>query len=242
MLWDVVYPDRAPDGALRHGDELTVAGRELRVLHTPGHSPGGVCLVLPDGHVFGGDTLFRGGPGATGRSYSDFPTIIESIRTRLLTLPPRRSCTPVTATPRRSATRPRTSTSGSPVVTDDPGSFPARTAVGHRRVGGYRAGDRRRARAARLARRRRRARRVEKLAETAEQIIAAGWHARSRARSTSPIPLAVDDFFAADRGRARTGRRAREQRGHRAARCAARYDDDDPPPDHRDEPARPDAS
>jgi glyoxylase-like metal-dependent hydrolase (beta-lactamase superfamily II) len=39
------------------------------------------------GAVFSGDTLFRGGPGATGRSYSDFPTIIESIRSRLLTLP-----------------------------------------------------------------------------------------------------------------------------------------------------------
>jgi glyoxylase-like metal-dependent hydrolase (beta-lactamase superfamily II) len=37
--------------------------------------------------LFSGDTLFQGGPGATGRSYSDFPTIIESIRTRLLTLP-----------------------------------------------------------------------------------------------------------------------------------------------------------
>jgi len=37
--------------------------------------------------VFGGDTLFKGGPGATGRSYSDFPTIIESIRDRLLVLP-----------------------------------------------------------------------------------------------------------------------------------------------------------
>ena len=58
------------------------------MLHTPGHSPGGVCLVGPDGHVFGGDTLFKGGPGATGRSYSDFPTIIESIRDRLLVLPP----------------------------------------------------------------------------------------------------------------------------------------------------------
>jgi glyoxylase-like metal-dependent hydrolase (beta-lactamase superfamily II) len=86
-LWDVVYPERAPDAALRHGDDLGVAGSTLRVLHTPGHSPGGVCLLLPGGHVFGGDTLFRGGPGATGRSGSDFPTIIESIRTELLTLP-----------------------------------------------------------------------------------------------------------------------------------------------------------
>jgi glyoxylase-like metal-dependent hydrolase (beta-lactamase superfamily II) len=38
--------------------------------------------------LFSGDTLFKGGPGATGRSFSDFPTIIESIRTKLLTLPP----------------------------------------------------------------------------------------------------------------------------------------------------------
>ena len=87
MLWDVVYPERAPDGALRDGDLLRVAGTDLRVLHTPGHSPGGVCLLTPDRHVFGGDTLFKGGPGATGRSYSDFPTIITSIRERLLTLP-----------------------------------------------------------------------------------------------------------------------------------------------------------
>jgi glyoxylase-like metal-dependent hydrolase (beta-lactamase superfamily II) len=87
MLWDTVYPDRKPDGAVRDGDELEVAGEPLRILHTPGHSPGGVCVLGPDGHVFGGDTLFNGGPGATGRSYSDFPTIIESIRARLLVLP-----------------------------------------------------------------------------------------------------------------------------------------------------------
>jgi glyoxylase-like metal-dependent hydrolase (beta-lactamase superfamily II) len=87
MLWDAVYPDRKPDGAVRDGDELEVAGERLRIAHTPGHSPGGVSLVGPDGHVFGGDTLFNGGPGATGRSYSDFPTIIDSIRDRLLVLP-----------------------------------------------------------------------------------------------------------------------------------------------------------
>ena len=87
MLWDAVYPDRKPDGAVRDGDELEVAGERLRIVHTPGHSPGGVCLLGPDGPVFGGDTLFQGGPGATGRSYSDFPTIIDSIRDRLLVLP-----------------------------------------------------------------------------------------------------------------------------------------------------------
>jgi glyoxylase-like metal-dependent hydrolase (beta-lactamase superfamily II) len=92
MLWDVVYPNRGPNGTLTHGDTVTVAGESLRVLHTPGHSPGGICLLTdPDGanpgHVFGGDTLFNGGPGATGRSFSSYDTIIDSIRTELLTLP-----------------------------------------------------------------------------------------------------------------------------------------------------------
>ena len=88
MLWDAVYEDATPDTALADGDELSVAGNMLKVLHTPGHSPGGVCLLSTEGEVFGGDTLFKGGPGATGRSYSDFDTIITSIRDRLLTLPP----------------------------------------------------------------------------------------------------------------------------------------------------------
>ncbi len=81
-------PTARPTTRSVDGDELDVAGERLRVVHTPGHSPGGVCLVGPDGHVFGGDTLFKGGPGATGRSFSDFPTIIESIRDRLLVLAP----------------------------------------------------------------------------------------------------------------------------------------------------------
>jgi glyoxylase-like metal-dependent hydrolase (beta-lactamase superfamily II) len=89
MLWDAVHPDRPPDRTIEDGDELTAGGVTLRALHTPGHSPGGVSLHDQAGErIFAGDTLFRGGPGATGRSYSDFPTIIESIRTRLLTLPP----------------------------------------------------------------------------------------------------------------------------------------------------------
>ena len=88
MLWDVVHPGRAPDQALADGDVLRVAGVELTVLHTPGHSPGGVCLHDGGTTLFSGDTLFAGGPGATGRSFSDFPTIIDSIRDRLLVLPP----------------------------------------------------------------------------------------------------------------------------------------------------------
>jgi glyoxylase-like metal-dependent hydrolase (beta-lactamase superfamily II) len=85
MLWDAVH-DVAPTADLIAGELITVAGSTLRVIHTPGHSPGGVCLV-GDGVVFSGDTLFHGGPGATGRSYSDFPTILDSIRTSLLSLP-----------------------------------------------------------------------------------------------------------------------------------------------------------
>ena len=89
VLWDMTHPDREPDSYLADGMRLDIAGTALRVLHTPGHAPGAVCLYLPDqGVLFSGDTLFAGGPGATGRSYSDFDTIIDSIRTKLLTLPP----------------------------------------------------------------------------------------------------------------------------------------------------------
>jgi len=89
MLWNQVYVARGPDMPLKDGQTFEVGGATLSVLHTPGHSPGGVCLYWEsEGVLFSGDTLFKGGPGATGRSYSDFPTIIDSIRTRLLTLPP----------------------------------------------------------------------------------------------------------------------------------------------------------
>ncbi|MQS36906.1 MBL fold metallo-hydrolase [Streptomyces katsurahamanus] len=88
-LWKQTHPDRAPDGELSDGRTLTVGGVELTVLHTPGHAPGAVCLYAPElATVFTGDTLFQGGPGATGRSFSHFPTIIDSIRDRLLSLPP----------------------------------------------------------------------------------------------------------------------------------------------------------
>jgi glyoxylase-like metal-dependent hydrolase (beta-lactamase superfamily II) len=89
MLWNQLYTARGPDMPLNDGQTFEVGGATLTVLHTPGHSPGGVCLHLAsEGVLFSGDTLFKGGPGATGRSFSDFPTIIDSIRTKLLTLPP----------------------------------------------------------------------------------------------------------------------------------------------------------
>ncbi|WLQ32933.1 MBL fold metallo-hydrolase [Streptomyces castrisilvae] len=88
-LWKRTHPDRAPDGELADGQEITVAGTTLTVLHTPGHAPGAVCLYAPGlATVFTGDTLFQGGPGATGRSFSSFPVIVDSIRDRLLTLDP----------------------------------------------------------------------------------------------------------------------------------------------------------
>jgi glyoxylase-like metal-dependent hydrolase (beta-lactamase superfamily II) len=89
MLWEVVYPDRRVDAWLGDGQVVTVGGSELTVLHTPGHSPGGCCLHLPSaGVVFSGDTLFNGGPGATGRSYSDRPTLVDSIAHKLFPLDP----------------------------------------------------------------------------------------------------------------------------------------------------------
>ena len=89
VLWDLVHARHEPDGALRDGQTLEVAGARVQVLHTPGHAPGAVCFSVPDlGGVFTGDTLFQGGPGATGRSYSDYPTILDSIKRRLFVLPP----------------------------------------------------------------------------------------------------------------------------------------------------------
>lgn len=88
MLWDVVHPHRAPDRGIADGDEFEVGGTTLRAIETPGHSPGGVCLYDEgNGILFSGDTLFRGGPGATGRSFSSREQIETSIRTRLLCLP-----------------------------------------------------------------------------------------------------------------------------------------------------------
>lgn len=87
MLWRSEYGD-ARYMPIVDGQRVGFGGTELRVVHTPGHSPGSVCLYLPESNtLFSGDTLFAGGPGATGRSYSDFPTIIDSIRDRILGLP-----------------------------------------------------------------------------------------------------------------------------------------------------------
>ncbi len=87
MLWQTTHPDQ-PFHTVDDGQVLMAGDIEIRALHTPGHSPGSVCWYAPElGAVFSGDTLFCGGPGATGRSFSDFPTILESISGKLGKLP-----------------------------------------------------------------------------------------------------------------------------------------------------------
>ncbi len=87
-VWQLTHPDVEPDGPLGDAQQIIVGRTALKVLHTPGHSPGGVCLFAADlGVVFTGDTLFKGGPGATGRSFSDHDTIVASIREKLFALP-----------------------------------------------------------------------------------------------------------------------------------------------------------
>ncbi len=71
---------------LRDGDQVRVGTLTLRVLHTPGHTPGGICL-LGDGWVISGDTLFQAGIGRTDLPGGDYATLMASIRDKLLTLP-----------------------------------------------------------------------------------------------------------------------------------------------------------
>lgn len=79
-----------PTQELNEGDAHSVDGVTLRVLHTPGHTPGSVCFLLESGgetHLFAGDTLFPGGPGNTFGSADDFKTIMSSLDAKLFTLP-----------------------------------------------------------------------------------------------------------------------------------------------------------
>ncbi len=74
---------------LEDGDIIKIGDGELRVLHVPGHSPGGIALYDPQGHfVIAGDSLFAGSIGRTDLPGGDMPTLINSVRDKLLTLPP----------------------------------------------------------------------------------------------------------------------------------------------------------
>ena len=87
-LWSLVHEDYLWDLDLPDGWEFELAGATIRTLHTPGHAPGACCFLVEDlGCVFTGDTLFHGGPGATGRSFSDRSVLESSIREKLFGLP-----------------------------------------------------------------------------------------------------------------------------------------------------------
>jgi hydroxyacylglutathione hydrolase len=81
-----VPPPPEADISLADGDDLEIEGVSLRVIHTPGHTPGSVSLYAP-GLLFSGDTLFRGAVGRWDLPGGDFPTLMRSITSRLLTLP-----------------------------------------------------------------------------------------------------------------------------------------------------------
>jgi hydroxyacylglutathione hydrolase len=74
-----------PDILLNDGDTVSFGNIELKVLHTPGHTPGSICFYV-DKYLISGDTLFPGGPGKTG-SPQALKQIIESITTKILVLP-----------------------------------------------------------------------------------------------------------------------------------------------------------
>jgi glyoxylase-like metal-dependent hydrolase (beta-lactamase superfamily II) len=73
------------DQNLVDGEKIQVGEIEIRVVLTPGHTPGSVCFLVGD-HAITGDTLFPGGPGRTDFDYGDFDAVIEAIRTRLFSL------------------------------------------------------------------------------------------------------------------------------------------------------------
>ncbi|MGI5824222.1 MAG: MBL fold metallo-hydrolase [Bacillota bacterium] len=75
-----------PDGYLEDGMTLMLGSLPMRVFHTPGHSKGGVCILLKDKYLLAGDTLFKGSIGRTDLPGGSFKEIIESVRTKLLPL------------------------------------------------------------------------------------------------------------------------------------------------------------
>lgn len=88
-VWQLTHGDLPWDDDIEDGDEFTLGGSDIVAIATPGHSPGSTCFYVADLEVLlSGDTLFEGGPGATGRSFSSRETIEESIRTKLFALPP----------------------------------------------------------------------------------------------------------------------------------------------------------
>ena len=87
MLFGFFYPTPPPpDRVLKDGDSIEVGDLHFSVLHTPGHTPGGICL-LGEGVVFSGDTLFNHSVGRTDLPGGSYNKLMNSIQTRLMTLP-----------------------------------------------------------------------------------------------------------------------------------------------------------
>ena len=85
-VWGMRVEDSpAPDRILADGDEIGFGAVTLKVIHTPGHSPGGISLFTP-GHLFVGDTLFAGSIGRTDFPGGDYGVLIDSVRSRLFVL------------------------------------------------------------------------------------------------------------------------------------------------------------
>ncbi|HMA67830.1 MAG TPA: MBL fold metallo-hydrolase [Desulfosalsimonadaceae bacterium] len=76
-----------PGRMLKDGDTIPIGDTTLSVIHTPGHSPGSICLYAP-GHLFTGDTLFIGAVGRTDLAGSSSDQLLASIHEKLYTLPP----------------------------------------------------------------------------------------------------------------------------------------------------------
>ncbi|HEX7365406.1 MAG TPA: MBL fold metallo-hydrolase [Dehalococcoidia bacterium] len=74
-----------PDMELKDGNAIKIGKLNIKVLHTPGHTPGSLCF-LTGRHLISGDTIFPGGPGKTG-SPADFKQIVKSIKDKLFALP-----------------------------------------------------------------------------------------------------------------------------------------------------------
>jgi len=79
-------PSPSADVLLEDGDTISFGNSELTVLHTPGHSPGGICLYV-ENNLFTGDTLFVGAVGRTDLPGGSMETLLRSIKDRILSLP-----------------------------------------------------------------------------------------------------------------------------------------------------------
>lgn len=85
VMFGINSPNVKPDRFIKQGDELKVGNSSFKVIHTPGHTPGGICLH-GENILLSGDTLFQGAIGRTDLPGGDYKTIMESIRSKLMVL------------------------------------------------------------------------------------------------------------------------------------------------------------